>query len=121
MLALASKDGRRSRASPPVRLQRVQCGRRNRGLRPERGIALPRTRRGARYAGVMSDPDGGGWWALALNMAVQHSGGPLQDLVGEPGIVDGTSQRNRSDQRRQDERGVVWFAGWRQAGEQVEI
>jgi hypothetical protein len=25
--------------------------------------------------------------ALALNVAVQHSGDPLQDLVGEPGIV----------------------------------
>ena len=69
----------------------------------------------------MSDPDGGRWYALALNMAMQHSGDPFQDLVGEPGIVDGTSQRNRSDQRRQDERGIVWFAGWRQAGEQVEV
>lgn len=44
--------------------------------------------------------------ALALNVAVQHSGDPLQDLVGEPGIVDGASQRDRSDQRRQDERGT---------------
>jgi hypothetical protein len=69
----------------------------------------------------MSDPDGAGWRALALNVAVQHSGDPLQDLVGEPGIVDGTSQRDRSDQRRQDERGIVWLAGWRQAGEEVEV
>ena len=59
--------------------------------------------------------------ALALNVAVQHSGDPLQDLVGEPGIVDGTSQRDRSDQRRQDERGIVWFACWRQADEQVKV
>src|SRR5580692_12741230 len=85
------------------------------------GLLSPVRRRVARYAGVMSDPDGGGWCVLALNVAVQHSGDPLQDLVGEPGIVDGTSQRDRSDQRRQDERGIVWFAGWRQAGEQVEV
>lgn len=70
-------------------------------LRSERGIAL--------------------LGALALNVAVQHSGDPLQDLVGKPGIVDGTSQRDRTDQRRQDERRIVRFAGWRQAGEQVEV
>jgi hypothetical protein len=85
------------------------------------GLLSPVRRRVARYAGVMSDPGGGGWCALALNVAVQHSGDPLQDLVGEPGIIDGASQRDRTDQRRQDERGIVRFAGWRQAGEQVEV
>jgi hypothetical protein len=48
--------------------------------------------------------------AFASNMAVQHSGDPLQDLVGEPGIVDGTSQRDRADQRGQHEMGIVPIA-----------
>jgi hypothetical protein len=56
-----------------------------------------------------------------LNVAVQHSGDPVQDLVGKPGIVDGTSQGDRTDQRRQDQMRIVRIAGWRQAGEQVEV
>jgi hypothetical protein len=56
-----------------------------------------------------------------LNIAMQRSDDPLQDLVRKPRIVDGTSQRDRTDQRRQEERGIVRIAGWRQAGEQVEV
>jgi hypothetical protein len=64
---------------------------------------------------------GGAWCVLALNVAVQYSGDPLQDLVGEPGIIDGTSQRDRTDHRRQDQMGIIRIAGWRQASEQVEV
>ena len=54
-------------------------------------------------------------------MAMQHPGDPLQDFVGEPGIVDGTSQRDRTDQCRQDEIGIIRIAGWHQPGENIEV
>jgi hypothetical protein len=34
-----------------------------------------------------------------LNVAVQCSGDPLQGLIGEARIVDGSSERDRTDQR----------------------
>jgi hypothetical protein len=56
---------------------------------------------------------------LTLSVAVQRPGDPFEDLVGEHGIVDGTRQRDRTDQRRQDEMGIVRIPARCKAGEQV--